>query len=77
MNGPIIYFTYPYGNYDSRVKKVVISSGYLAALTIGDPTEMFAGESKDLFALSRFEKSRLEKVIPQAWGNPTLPQCNS
>ncbi len=72
----IIYFTYPYGNYDARVKKIVASSGYLAAIAIGDPTEMFAGQSKDLLAIGRFEKSRLEKVIPQAWGSPTLPQCN-
>jgi peptidoglycan/xylan/chitin deacetylase (PgdA/CDA1 family) len=76
LNRSIIYFTYPYGNYDSRVKKIVASSGYLAAIAIGVPTEMFAGQSKDLFAISRFEKSRLEKVIPQAWGSPALPQCN-
>ncbi len=72
----IIYFTYPYGNYDERVKKVVNEAGYLAAIAYGTPSEMFANQSKDLFAIARFEKSRLEKVIPQAWGNSTLPQCN-
>lgn len=77
LDRSIIYFTYPYGNYDSRVKKIVAEAGYLAAITIGDPTEMFANQSKDLFAISRFEKSRLEKVIPQAWGSPNMPQCNS
>ncbi len=76
LNRPIIYFTYPYGNYDSRVKKIVADSGYLGAIAFGTPTEMFAGQSKDLFAIARFEKSRLEKVIPQAWGSPALPQCN-
>lgn len=76
LNRPIIYFTYPYGNYDSRVKKIVADSGYLAAIAFGTPTEMFAGQSKDLFTISRFEKSHLEKVIPQAWGSANLPQCN-
>jgi peptidoglycan/xylan/chitin deacetylase (PgdA/CDA1 family) len=73
----VIYFTYPYGNYDSRVKKIVAEAGYLAAIAFGTPSEMFAGQSKDLFAISRFEKSHLEKVIPRAWGSPVLPQCNS
>ena len=76
LNPSIIYFTYPYGNYDSKVKKMVADSGYLAAIAFGTPNEMFAGQSKDLFAISRFEKSHLEKVIPQAWGSPNLPQCN-
>jgi peptidoglycan/xylan/chitin deacetylase (PgdA/CDA1 family) len=76
LNQPIIYFTYPYGNYDARVKKIVEQAGYLAAIAFTDPTEMFAGQSKDLLAIARFEKSRLEKVIPQAWGNASLPQCN-
>ncbi len=56
---------------------LVGNTGYLAAIAFGTPSEMFAGQSKDLFAISRFEKSRLEKVIPQAWGSPVLPQCNS
>ena len=76
LNRSIIYFTYPYGNHDSRVKKIVTEAGYLAAIAFGDPTEMFANQSKDLFAIARFEKSRLEKVIPQAWGSPILPQCD-
>lgn len=73
----INYFTYPYGNYDSRVKQIVASSGYLAAIAFGNPTQTFAGQSKDLFEIPRFEKSRLEQVIPQAWGSSTLPQCNT
>ncbi len=85
LNRSIIYFTYPYGNHDSRVKKIVTEAGYLAAIAFSDPTEMFANQSKDLFAIpskmvakgiARFEKSRLEKIIPQAWGSPLLPQCN-
>lgn len=77
LNRQITYFTYPYGNYDSRVKKIVAEAGYLAAIAFGTPSEMFAGQSKDLFAISRFEKSRLEKVISQAWGSPVLPQVYS
>ncbi|MBW4602883.1 MAG: polysaccharide deacetylase family protein [Calothrix sp. FI2-JRJ7] len=77
LNKKIIYFTYPYGNYDSRVKKIVSEAGYVAAIAFGTPSEMFAAQSEDLFAISRFEKSRLESVIPQASGNPTFPNCNS
>jgi peptidoglycan/xylan/chitin deacetylase (PgdA/CDA1 family) len=76
LDRSIIYFTYPYGNYDLRVKKIVTEAGYLAAIAYSDPTEMFANQSKDLFAIARFEKSRLEKVIPQTWGSPVLPQCD-
>jgi peptidoglycan/xylan/chitin deacetylase (PgdA/CDA1 family) len=72
----ISYFTYPYGNYDVRVQKMVAKAGYLAAIAFGVPKETFAGQSKDLFAISRFEKSRLEKVIPQAWGSSNIPECN-
>ncbi|BAZ14125.1 polysaccharide deacetylase [Calothrix sp. NIES-4071] len=73
----INYFTYPYGNYDYRVKKIVHKAGYLAAIAYGTPSEMFAGQSQDLLAISRFEKSRLQNVIPQASGNPTFLNCNS
>lgn len=57
----ITYFTYPYGNYDYRVKKIVAEAGYFAAIAFSTPTEMFAGQSKDLFAISRFEKSPARK----------------
>jgi hypothetical protein len=60
---------------DSRLLKEVGNLGLLIAF--GTPTEKFAGQSEDLFAISRFDKSRLEKVIPQAWGNSILPQCKS
>lgn len=75
LDRPVNYFTYPYGNYDSRVKKVVAKANYLAAIAFGTPTERFANQSEDLFSIARFEKSRLEEVILQAWGNPTLAQC--
>lgn len=76
LERPVHYFTYPYGNYDSRVKQAVVKANYLAAIAFEAPTEGFANQSEDLFSLARFEKSRLEKIIPQAWGNSTLPQCN-
>ncbi|MBW4419583.1 MAG: polysaccharide deacetylase family protein [Myxacorys californica WJT36-NPBG1] len=65
---PVQYFTYPYGNYDARVKRVVANAGYLAAIAFAMPTERFANQSTDLLSLARFEKSQLEKVIPRAWG---------
>ena len=65
---PIHYFTYPYGIYDARVKRAVANARYLAAIAFAVPTERFANQSADLLSLARFEKSQLEKVIPQAWG---------
>jgi peptidoglycan/xylan/chitin deacetylase (PgdA/CDA1 family) len=65
---PVQYFTYPYGNYDARVKRSVANAHYRAAIAFATPTECFANQSADLLSLARFEKSQLEKVIPQAWG---------
>lgn len=75
LERPIHYLTYPYGSYDSRVKKAVVKANYLAAIAFEAPTERFANQSVDLLSIARFEKSRLEKVIPQAWGNSTPSQC--
>lgn len=70
---PIYYFTYPTGKYDDRVVKAVREAGYLAAITMDDANEGFAGQSEDLLAIKRFGQSRLEDVIAQAWGGPQLP----
>ena len=72
---PVQYFTYPYGNYDARVKRVVANAGYRAAIAFATPTERFANQSTDLLSLARFEKSQLEKVIPQAWGGSSSERC--
>jgi peptidoglycan/xylan/chitin deacetylase (PgdA/CDA1 family) len=74
---PIRYFTYPEGKYDQRVVKSVQSAGYLAALTMSDVDEGFAGESESLLAIKRFGQSGLQKVIAQAWGGPNLPKWSS
>lgn len=71
----IQYFTYPYGNYDARVKRAVANARYLAAIAFAMPTERFANQSADLLSLARFEKSQLEKVIPQAWGGFPSAGC--
>jgi peptidoglycan/xylan/chitin deacetylase (PgdA/CDA1 family) len=70
---PIYYFTYPAGKYDARVAKVLREAGYLAALTMDDLDEGFAGQSENLLGIKRFGQSRLENVIAQAWGGPELP----
>ncbi len=70
---PIYYFTYPTGKYDARVVKAVREAGYLAAITMDDANEGFAGQSEDLLAIKRFGQSRLEDIISQAWGGPKLP----
>jgi len=44
---PIYYFTYPAGKHDARVVKAVREAGYLAALTMDDLDEDFAGQSKN------------------------------
>lgn len=74
---PIRYFTYPEGKYDQRVAKSVQSAGYLAALTMSDVDEGFAGESESLLAIKRFGQSGLQNVIAQAWGGPSLPKWSS
>lgn len=68
------YFTYPTGLYDERVSQLVREAGYLAALTMDDANERFAGDSESLLAIGRFGQSRLEEVIAQAWGGPELPK---
>ncbi len=73
----IRYFTYPTGLYDERVSRLVREAGYLAALTMNDLDERFAGESENLLAIGRFGQSRLEDVIAQAWGGPELPKWSS
>ena len=73
---PIRYFTYPEGKYDARVAKVVQESGYLAAFTMDDVDERFAGESESLLAIARFGQSRLPDIIDQAWGGAPLPNWN-
>jgi peptidoglycan/xylan/chitin deacetylase (PgdA/CDA1 family) len=74
---PIRYFTYPEGKYDRRVAKSVQSAGYLAALTMSNVDEGFAGESESLLAIKRFGQSKLQNVITQAWGGPDLPKWSS
>ncbi|NJN02702.1 MAG: polysaccharide deacetylase family protein [Leptolyngbyaceae cyanobacterium RM1_1_2] len=69
---PVRYFTYPEGKYDERVAKVVAEAGYLAALTMDDVDERFAGASENLLAIARFGQSRLEDVIEDAWGGPPV-----
>ncbi|MBD1843520.1 polysaccharide deacetylase family protein [Cyanobacteria bacterium FACHB-63] len=69
------YFTYPYGNYDARVKRAVANAHYLAAIAFAVPTERFANQSADLLSLARFEKSQIAKVIPQAWGGSPSTEC--
>ncbi|MBV8886687.1 MAG: polysaccharide deacetylase family protein, partial [Chroococcidiopsidaceae cyanobacterium CP_BM_RX_35] len=70
---PIRYFTYPEGKYDARVEKFVQKAGYVAALTMNDLEDRFAGQSKNLLAIDRIGQSGLQNAIAQAWGGPKLP----
>ncbi|MGB3636043.1 MAG: polysaccharide deacetylase family protein [Rivularia sp. (in: cyanobacteria)] len=67
----IRYFTYPTGKNDARVRKLVSEAGYIAALTMDDADEKFAGESENLLAIERFGESRLDQFVDKAsGGNP-------
>lgn len=69
----IRYFTYPSGKYDERVARSVYNAGYEMALTMNDADERFAGASKTLLTVSRFNQSKFKDAIAQAWGGPELP----
>lgn len=65
---PIRYFSYPTGYYDERVSQAVAKAGYLAAFTMRQNTEQFAGASESLLAIERFGQSSLQGLLHQAWG---------
>ncbi|MEM7727445.1 MAG: polysaccharide deacetylase family protein [Cyanobacteria bacterium P01_A01_bin.45] len=71
----INYFTYPAGKHNETVKQLVQEAGYVAALSMDDNQEIFAGESPDLFAIGRFGQSSLQDVVKEASGGSALPQC--
>ncbi|MEN9216689.1 MAG: polysaccharide deacetylase family protein [Gloeomargarita sp. HHBFW_bins_162] len=68
LGKPIHYFVYPVGHYDDRVRAATEKAGYLAAFTMRNGEEFYAGESKDLLTIERFGQSRLVRVAPNAWG---------
>ena len=68
----IRYFTYPTGKNDERVRKVVEEAGYIAAFTMDDADEKFAGESENLLAIERFGQSRLEELVDKASGGEAV-----
>ncbi|MGB6300920.1 MAG: polysaccharide deacetylase family protein [Rivularia sp. (in: cyanobacteria)] len=72
----IRYFTYPTGKNDARVRKLVSEAGYIAALTMNDLKEKFAGESENLLAVERFGQSRLEELVNKASGGKPI-NCSS
>lgn len=75
LGKPIHYFTYPVGHYDDRVKAAVQKAGYLAAFTMRNGEEFYAGQSGDLLTIERFGQSRLASLIDTVWGGaaPAAP----
>lgn len=71
---PIHYFTYPVGHSDERVEAMVAEAGYHAALSMSLTEEKFASASPDLLTIARFGQSRLDEVVPEAWGGHPLPR---
>lgn len=64
------YFSYPTGHYDDRVAQAVADAGYLAAFTMRQQDEQFAGASESLLAIERFGQSNLPTLLDSAWGGP-------
>ncbi|MGB0564727.1 MAG: polysaccharide deacetylase family protein [Spirulinaceae cyanobacterium] len=70
----INYFTYPVGHSDERVEAMVAEAGYHAALSMSDTDEKYASASPDLLTIARFGQSRLDEVVPEAWGGHPMPR---
>ncbi|QQE66374.1 polysaccharide deacetylase [Leptolyngbya sp. BL0902] len=72
---PVHYFSYPAGHYDERVAQAAADAGYLAAFTMRQNDEQFAGASESLLAVERFGQSNLPRLLRRAWGgeSETIP----
>lgn len=68
LGRPIHYFIYPVGHYDDRVRAVTQKAGYLAAFTMRNGEEFYAGQSADLLTIERFGQSRLPSLLEMVWG---------
>lgn len=68
LGQPVPYFSYPAGHYDERVAQAAADAGYLAAFTMRQSNEQFAGASDSLLAIERFGQSNLFALLDQAWG---------
>jgi biofilm PGA synthesis lipoprotein PgaB len=72
LGRPIHYFTYPVGHYDERVKAAVQKAGYVAAFTMRNGEEFYAGQSQDVLSIERFGQSRLTGLVDTVWGGTPL-----
>ncbi|MGG6240656.1 polysaccharide deacetylase family protein [Nodosilinea sp. AN01ver1] len=72
---PMRYFSYPTGYYDERVAQAVADAGYLAAFTMREQDEQFAGASESLLAIERFGQSSLDALVDVAWGGSPTPSA--
>lgn len=74
----IKYFTYPEGDNDDRVHKLVVEAGYTGALamTLDAYAETTANKSKDLLSIMRFGQSRFAEAIELAEAGSPRPQFN-
>ncbi|MFH7242938.1 MAG: polysaccharide deacetylase family protein [Spirulina sp.] len=71
LRQPVHYFSYPAGHYDERVAQAAADAGYLAAFTMRQANEQFAGASGSLLSIERFGQSALPSLLDQAWGGAT------
>jgi hypothetical protein len=68
LGQPVHYFSYPAGHYDQRVAQAAADAGYLAAFTMRQSNEQFAGASESLLAIERFGQSNLPSLLRRSWG---------
>ncbi len=73
LGQPVHYFSYPAGHYDERVAQAAAEAGYLAAFTMRQTNEQFAGASGSLLSIERFGQSALPALLDQAWGGAADP----
>jgi poly-beta-1,6-N-acetyl-D-glucosamine N-deacetylase len=73
----IHHFVYPSGHYDQRVEHWLQMSGYRSGMTMNDAEDKFAGQSDNLLSIDRIGQSKLEEIVDQAYGGPTLPTWGS
>jgi peptidoglycan/xylan/chitin deacetylase (PgdA/CDA1 family) len=71
---PVIYFTYPEGDYSPLVRERLKVAGYRAALSMSlDPArEVPANQSEDMLTIMRYGQSRFAEVIAKASGGNQL-----
>lgn len=60
LHSPVRFFSYPYGSYDRFIKSMVIKSGYIGAVTLGNEVNNIDSE---MYALTRYNMTSKDMGI--------------